>query len=620
MGLYSALPPDLDEVDIIVVGGGSAGCIVAGRLAAADPNLSILLIEGGRNNRDVATVVNPLFLMKNLAPQTKAALYYKGSKSAHVGDREIIVPAGGILGGGSSINFMLYTRAQRSDFDSWNTPGWSADDLWPFLKKLETYHGPGEADHHGYDGPIHVSDGGYRAENITKSLLEAAEAVGYPEVEDLQNLENCNGFQRWLRTVSPEGRRQDTAHAFIHPLLEDGHHPNLHVLVEHRVIRVLFDEQKRASGVEFVTNPVHQPDAEPTKYTIKARKLVVLSSGSLGSPQILERSGVGNPAILEKAGVPVVANVPGVGHDYQDHHMHTFVFKIAADANETTDDYYQGDLTPEELVAQGHPMLRWNGWDVAAKVRPTAAQVAALGPSFQQLYDRDYKDNPNRPLLFIGFHNGHLVPLPGEPKVPYLQAATYSCYPYSRGHVHITGPTLTSPLDFATGYLTDPSAFDTTMLVWGYKLTRELIRRTPLYRGELATHHPAFPPGSHAALVDLDGPPATVTSNLEYSPADDAAIARHVRETMGTTWHSLGTNRMAPRAAGGVVDAALNVHGVARLKVVDLSVAPGNVGANTNNTAMVIGEKGASIIARELGVEFDDGVGRLVPGPRAAGG
>lgn len=243
-----------------------------------------------------------------------------------------------------------------------------------------------------------------------KTLLQAAEAVGYPEVEDLQNLENCNGFQRWLRTISPDGRRQDAAHTFVHPLLEDGAHPNLHVLVEHRVIRVLFDAQKHASGVEFVANPIHQPDTEPTKYTIKARKLVVLSSGSLGSPAILERSGVGSPAVLEKAGVAMVADVPGVGHDYQDHNMHAFVFKISVEESETADPYYRGDLAAEQIVAQNHTMRRWNGMDVASKIRPTAAQVAALGPAFQEAYDRDYKDNPNRPLLFVGFHNGQGSP------------------------------------------------------------------------------------------------------------------------------------------------------------------------------------------------------------------
>ena len=272
--------------------------------------------------------------------------------------------------------------------------------------QLETYHGPGEAQHHGFDGPVHISDGGYRADKTANALLQAAEAVGYPEVKDLQNLEDCNGFQRWLRTVSPEGRRQDSAHTFLHPLLEDGNHPNLHVLVEHRVVRALFDDQKRASGVEFASNPVHQPDAEAKKYTVKARKLVVVSSGALGSPQILERSGVGNPAVLEKAGVPLIADVPGVGHDYQDHHMHTFVFKISTAEDQTADWYYQGELTAEQIVTQKHPMLGWNGWDVSSKIRPTDADVAALGPTFQALYERDYKTNPNRPLVFVGFHHG----------------------------------------------------------------------------------------------------------------------------------------------------------------------------------------------------------------------
>lgn len=125
MGLYTTPPPDLDEVDIIIVGGGAAGCIVAGRLAAADPKLLILIIEGGRNNKDVAAVVHPLFMLSNLNPRSKSALFYKASKSAHVADREVIVPTGGILGGGSSINFMLCASSHKSLFFL------SSDCPWP---------------------------------------------------------------------------------------------------------------------------------------------------------------------------------------------------------------------------------------------------------------------------------------------------------------------------------------------------------------------------------------------------------------------------------------------------------------------------------------------------------
>ena len=207
----------------------------------------------------------------------------------------------------------------------------------------------------------------------------------------------------------------------------------------------------------------------------------------------------------------------------------------------------------------------------------------------------------------------HLTPLPSQPKSTYLQVANYSCYPYSRGHVHITGPDLASPLNFVTGYLTDPEGFDMAMLVFGYKLAREIVPRTPFYRGELDARHPKFPAGSKAGVVDLESHDPEGIADLEYTAEDDAAIAQHIRETMGTTWHSLGTNKMAPREEMGVVDGNLNVYGVTGLKVVDLSIAPENVGANTNNTAMVIGEKGASIIAQELGITFAES-GRLVPG------
>jgi len=214
-------------------------------------------------------------------------------------------------------------------------------------------------------------------------------------------------------------------------------------------------------------------------------------------------------------------------------------------------------------------------------------------------------------------------------------------YPYSRGHIHITGPELHDPLDFRLGFFTDPGDVDIQILKWGYKNSREVMRRTQFYRGEVASSHPRFPLGSKAAVVDDLAAPLFSTpqerdqlKNIEYTPEDDEAIESFLREKVQTTWHSLGTNKMAayssPRlrresekkgmkeednegsievgGGGGVVDAQLNVYGVKGLKVVDLSVAPGNIGGNTNNTAMVIGEKGADIIAGELwgaGLSFD---------------
>jgi alcohol oxidase len=179
-------------------------------------------------------------------------------------------------------------------------------------------------------------------------------------------------------------------------------------------------------------------------------------------------------------------------------------------------------------------------------------------------------------------------------------------YPYSRGHLHITGPNMADPLDFRLNFFTDQEDIDIKQLTWGYKNSREIMRRSAFYRGELASTHPIFPPGSKAKLVEVNAPlferDRSAVKNLEYSADDDKAIESFLRRSVQTTWHSLGTNKMAPREKMGVVDKGLNVYGVERLKVVDLSIAPGNVGGNTNNTAMMIGEKGADIIAKDLGI------------------
>jgi alcohol oxidase len=136
MPIYKKLNEDIEEVDVIIAGGGTAGCVVAGRLAAADPTLAILVIEWGRDNYDDPKVVVPAMWLQHMIPEADSTIFYQTNKSEYLADREAIVPAGGILGGGSSINYMMYTRAQRSDFDSWQTPGWSADEMLPYLKKV----------------------------------------------------------------------------------------------------------------------------------------------------------------------------------------------------------------------------------------------------------------------------------------------------------------------------------------------------------------------------------------------------------------------------------------------------------------------------------------------------
>ncbi|KAH7409702.1 hypothetical protein BKA64DRAFT_665641 [Cadophora sp. MPI-SDFR-AT-0126] len=603
MPLYNQLPEELREVDIIIAGGGTAGCVIAGRLAAADPNLEILVIEGGQNNFDDPRIVNPGVALHNIVPGSTTAMFWQGEKSEHLAGRSPVVPSGGVLGGGSSINYMMYTRAQGCDFNSWKTPGWSAKEMIPYLKKLETYHGPGKPELHGFDGPIHVSDGGYREKRSEQDFITAAAKVGFPEITDLQDLESNNGVSRWLRYISPEGKRQDSAHVYLHPLLNDGNHHNIHVLVESQVVRVLFDGDKRANGVEFTSNPSFQPDAKSSPSIVKARKLVVVSAGACGSPLILERSGIGNPDILQQASVPIVADVPGVGHAYQDHTGIFPVYKTSLKLHETNNALLGAIQTLDEAIDKGDPNVRWNMVDVAAKLRPTESKVAAFGPAFQAAWEKDFRNEPSKPLGLLALIGGFFAPRLEHVSGEFIAVASYSAYPYSRGSIHVTGPSLSDSPRFNPGYLSDEHDFDMKAHIWQYKVQREIMRRTKMYRGELAITHPKFSPGSQAALLDLDiGQEVNITEDIVYSAEDDNVIERFLRENINTTWHSLGTAKMAPREKMGVVDESLSVYGVEGLKVIDLSIAPENVGANTNNTALVIGEKGADIIARELGL------------------
>ncbi|TVY81687.1 Alcohol oxidase, partial [Lachnellula suecica] len=612
MPLYQKLPEGLDEVDVIIAGGGTAACIVASRLAAADPHLSILVIESGKNNYQDASVINPAFFLEHLQPENKRAIFYKTMKSEALAGREVVVPSGGILGGGSSINLMMYTRAQASDFDSWKSPGWSAKELLPYLKKLETYHGAGNSSVHGYDGPVHISDGGYRAVRPERDFITAAAKVGYPEIKDLQDLESNNGFSRWMRTVSKDGKRQDTAHTYLHPLLQDGEHPNLHVLVESRVVRVLFDEQKRACGVEYTPNPDFQPEINNTphpKSIIKARTLVVVSCGACGTPSILERSGIGSAEVLRKASVPLVVDLPGVGQNYQDHHLMFIPYRTSLQPHETNDALLSGRLNRDAAIAANDPILRWNAVDVGSKIRPTDAEATALGKEFEDVWNRDFKNRPERPLMLMALANGFFEDRSGGgsniPDGQYVSTVNYTAYPYSRGSIHIRGPEVTDAPEFHTGFFSDAHDIDLKKHMWAYKKQREIMRRTDMYEGELEIGHPKFPIGSKAACVDLSTSGSSdyhksLVENLEYSAGDDKAIEQFLREKVGTTYHSLGTAKMAPRDQMGVVDTSLSVYGVHGLKVVDMGIVPENVGANTNNTAMVVGEKAADIIAREL--------------------
>lgn len=415
------------------------------------------------------------------------------------------------------------------------------------------------------------------------------------------------------------GLRQDVAHCLLFPLLDQGN-TKLQVATDVSVNRILFDDNKKATGVEYTIS-----GSKPA--VVKARRLVVLASGALGSPQVLERSGVGDKNLLSKLGIPLISDLPGVGSNYQDHNVVFYPYKSSAGVEETIDGVVSGRLTLEEALEQkqanpSRNVIGWNGLDCVGKLRP--AEVASLHPTLQKAWEEDFKPRAEKPLMLIATIAGYVGDHSAIDVGQYFSCGPYTPYPYSRGSIHITGQSVTDEPDFDCGFLSNP--LDLEKLVWGYKLQREITRRMTYYRGPLAAGHPTFPAGSKANydVVDRLSKDQGKLVPIEYSAEDDEAIRNFIRERVHTTWHSLGTCAMKPREEGGVVDRDLNVYGVEGLKIVgklqifclimrlhssdlillDLSICPLNVSANTYATALAVGEKAASIIARDLKIPY----------------
>lgn len=203
----------------------------------------------------------------------------------------------------------------------------------------------------------------------------------------------------------------------MHPKLESDKYPNLHVLVESKVVRILFDDKKRATAVEYTPNPEFQAQIGLTQHpvkAVKARKLVVLTCGACGSPPVLERSGVGDKEILERAGVPLVEELPGVGKDYQDHHLTLAPYKTSLKPEDTIDDILGGRADVTEMIKNKDKRLGWNAIDISSKLRPTEKEVEALGPEFKAAWDKDFKNAPNRPLMLTGLVSWYVRSLPAS--------------------------------------------------------------------------------------------------------------------------------------------------------------------------------------------------------------
>ena len=227
---------------------------------------------------------------------------------------------------------------------------------------------------------------------------------GQSVVEDAQAFKEI-GTQKALSYISPKGIRSDVASGYLLPKLKDGQHPNLHILVQHQVLRILFNDDKRAIGVEFKPNPLFNPNSDSPAQSVKARKLVVLSCGALGTPPVLERSGVGNPEILKKAEVNLVAAVPGIGANYEDHPSMLYPYRADLAPEETLDVFTRGELDLAEWIKTGDKRLGWNVMDVSCKWRPAQTDIDGFDPELRQAWDRDFKSKPDRPLVMGAFVN-----------------------------------------------------------------------------------------------------------------------------------------------------------------------------------------------------------------------
>lgn len=594
------------EFDIIFAGGGTASCLTASRLSDADPSLKILIVEAGPHIQEDLAHTQPARYFGHLVPTSNVVAFLVGNPEPNLGGRPAIIPYGQCVGGGSSINFMMYTRASASDYDDWEhkfgNPGWGSKDLIPLLKKTECYEVTPGKETHGYDGPLKVSRAGPYT-NIGRDFIDTATKYEPRDgvTDDTNDLYEINKFARWQKWVDPKtGRRSDVPHYFIY----NKNHPNLKIITGHFVKRVLFDGD-RATGVEYVPNPKFHPDTKGQTYSARAKHLIVLGAGTFHTPTILERSGIGARSVLEKHGIPVRVDLPGVGEGMHDH---TAVFTpyFASDDSETLDGITR-NLDPDfkqwsdQWAKDGTGLMASNGIDAAIKLRPTREESRIIGPAFEKRWEEFFAPSPDKPALVYGVISSLVGDPTVTPNCKYFTFAHYLTHQSSTGWVHIrdaADPTVAP--EFVTGFLNRPD--DLELLRWIYKRSREFARRMPCYRGELAASHPDFLQGSKA-VNSAKTPVAIGVADLEYSAADDKAIDDYVRRMASTTWHSLGTASMKPREQGGVVDSALNVYGVKGLKVNDLSVAPGNVAANTYSTTLTIAEKAALIIAAELGIK-----------------
>jgi choline dehydrogenase len=526
------------EYDFIIVGAGSAGCVLANRLSA-DPRFRVLLLEaGGRDwNPWIHVPVGYFKTMHN--PNTDWC--YKTEPDPGLNGRSIDWPRGKVLGGSSSINGLLYIRGQARDYDHWRqlgNAGWSFDDVLPYFKRAEDQERGGD-EYHGAGGPLAVSDLRIRR-NVCDAFIAACESMGIPRNGDFNGAsqEGAGYFQ----LTSRNGFRCSTAAAYLRPARR---RRNLDIVTRALTARIVFESRRAAAVRYYLGNQL---------FEARARREIVLAAGTIGSPQILELSGLGRGDQLQSLGIPVVHALPGVGENLQDHLQIRAIYKCTEPTlNDEVNNFFRRMLIGLQYIA-----FRTGPMSMAASL------VCAFAKTRKELETPD-----------IQFHFQPLsADKPGEGLHPYSAFTSSVCQlrPESRGRVVLKHPDPFAYPGIHPNYLSTPTDQETT--VAGMKLSRQLSRT------------PALAPFVEAELSP--GPEVKT----------DEALLDHARNVGQTIYHPVGTCRMGSDDLA-VVDERLRVHGVEGLRIADASIMPTITSGNTNAPVIMIGEKAADMIAED---------------------